>query len=86
MRNIDRLSPQEVVIVTDKTPGDLISVPDHALLARLIKAELNAENRSAGKGKQIGGDLVSEGMRSPCCGLTLACSVYRTQDQLGDVK
>ncbi len=78
------MSPQEVASMKRRTPLDPIPVPDHPGPAHSIQDEpLKTEHRVPQKRKARAGDPISGGLGFPCYGLTLACSVYRTVDQLG---
>jgi hypothetical protein len=84
LRGDDYMSPQEVASMRRRTPNDPIAVPDHPGPAHSIQDEpLNTDHRFPQKRKARAGGSAPGGLRFPCCGLTLACSVYRTVDQLG---
>jgi hypothetical protein len=73
--------------MTRKTPSDPVPVPEHACPAYPIKDEpRETEHPPPGERKGSAGYPADGGLRFPYCGLTLACSVYRTLDQVGDVK
>lgn len=73
--------------MTRKTPSDPVPVPDHACPAHPTRDEpWETGNLSPGDRDGSAGYPAPGGLRFPCCGLTLACSVYRTLDQVGDVK
>jgi hypothetical protein len=70
-----------------KTPGNPVPVPGHAGPANPVKdGPQNNRRHVSAKQKLCTECPATLDVRFPCYGLSLACSVYRTVEQLGDVK
>jgi hypothetical protein len=70
-----------------KTPIDPVPVPDYPGAEDPLNDEpMKTRHQPAGKRKGRTATIAPGGLGFSCCGLTLACSVYRPIDQLGDAK